>query len=455
MNNLVQKELLTPNGKAAVIAALDPFHDNEITDLVGWPDYESAPSVVRRIVGSKTVTSVGEGSAITIMTYPTLQNMIACYCDRANNIVNTLTLATSTDTYYAPVVIRQYTSAQAVSGTGFGIQAGHYTQAFDMLTGVPEYCRAGYRPLGLGIEVHDVSAEIYKQGTITVSQIEQNSIGSEDLLVIRKLYDGGTDLLASTTPTMSRLVQNQYRDLSAAVLMPGSVQWEAKKGCYVVIPFTGHENSVRHASATTMHVTSALNAQAYNVTNPAAINTSTIFVSQPEIDGFTAGDNATFYLDLPVPMHSKNIMLTGLSAQSTFTINVVLYLEQFPATYEPGLLTLAKPSAPLDDLALEIISRSVQELPIAVPVGENPLGEWFSDVVATALEVISPIASIAFPEFAPLITGGSALAKRMLRPAQSTTGVKPGKALPSPKAPERKNKDKRRQIQTQIRQSKG
>lgn len=37
-------------------------------------------------------------------------------------------------------------------------------------------------------------------------------------------------------------------------------------------------------------------------------------------------------------------------------------------------------------MALEIYTRSVCELPVAVPVDENPLGEWFNDVLDTVSE---------------------------------------------------------------------
>lgn len=434
LNMLVNRQLLTEHGKAAVIAALDPFHDVEIEDLVGWPDQETAPSVVRRIAESVTVKSVADGGAISIMTYPTLQNFTMNHAgDRSNNLVTSLVEgATSTNSYVAPVVIRVYDN-----DTNLPVQVASVDSTKLLMTSIPAYLKAGFRVLGFGLEVHDVTAEIYKQGTLTVAEIEQTGFENPEVFFIRN-YDDGTPtakksvgaVINMPTPVQGNIIQNQYADLASAVYMPGSVQWEAKKGCYIVMPFTGVDNFVNHARTSVGVYTTELSVGAsQNVTNPTVINTSQLFFPKPTVSG--SGDPLIFPLDCLVPMHSKQVLLTGLNANSTFTVNTVLYLEQFPTTYDPTLLTLARPSCPLDEMALEIISRATQELPVAVPVNENPLGEWFQDVVGTALEVLEPLGMIAFPEFAPLIGAGGQALKRMIKPTPSNSAPRPGKALPS------------------------
>lgn len=430
---MVNRDLLTESGKAAVIAALDPFHDTEITGLQGWPDAETTPSIVRRVAQSVTVKSAGDGGSIVIMTMPVLNEFTASLVTRRNFVFDDVVHATSTDTFFAPATIRTYTSAQ--TSTGWGVNAGSATLSYDVNFSLDEFTKGGYRVLGYGIEVHDVTADIYKQGTLTVSQI--NQVGCDDKATgfVRGYHEGASPVSIQASPITCRLIQNQYQNLNSMMLFPGTVQWEAKKGCYIVLPFTSSDNTLRRNEPIVPLLTAALNAVAADVTTAGVENSSTAYLGVPIVLPTNLNDPYVPSLNAWAPMHSKQIALTGLNANSTFTINSILYLEQFPMTTDPGLLTLARPSAPLDDMALEIISRATQELPIAVPVNENPMGEWFEDVVSTALEVIAPVAAVAFPEFAPLIGAGAKIVGNAIRPkkAKLEQAPRPGQSLPTVK----------------------
>jgi len=52
---------------------------------------------------------------------------------------------------------------------------------------------------------------------------------------------------------------------------------------------------------------------------------------------------------------------------------------------------LSKPSAPYDPLVLEMVSRATRDAPVAVMVKENPLGEWFTDIVGAVANLAPKI----------------------------------------------------------------
>jgi len=73
----------------------------------------------------------------------------------------------------------------------------------------------------------------------------------------------------------------------------------------------------------------------------------------------------------------------------------MFFLETFPATDDVEILPLATPSAEFDPEILDLYSRVSTDLPVAVPVNENGLGDWFYDAAITAAKYLGPILSRA------------------------------------------------------------
>jgi hypothetical protein len=84
---------------------------------------------------------------------------------------------------------------------------------------------------------------------------------------------------------------------------------------------------------------------------------------------------------LVCPYDISGAYFTGLSPQTTLTVDVRWYIERCPTIDEPSLVVLATPSPVYDPIALKIYSEAVHGLPVGVPVSENPLGEWFNKVL--------------------------------------------------------------------------
>jgi len=57
------------------------------------------------------------------------------------------------------------------------------------------------------------------------------------------------------------------------------------------------------------------------------------------------------------------------------------YIERNPTVADPNLLVLARTPCPYDPVVQEIYTRCMEELPVGVKVGMNPLGEWFTEVL--------------------------------------------------------------------------
>jgi hypothetical protein len=88
---------------------------------------------------------------------------------------------------------------------------------------------------------------------------------------------------------------------------------------------------------------------------------------------------------------------TGLSLQTTLQVRSIYYIERFPTPLDNNLVVLATPSPPFDPCALELYARTMGSLPVGVPSGENPLGEWFKDVVSKVSSFTTPILKTLAP----------------------------------------------------------
>jgi len=80
-----------------------------------------------------------------------------------------------------------------------------------------------------------------------------------------------------------------------------------------------------------------------------------------------------------------------LSQSSTIQLNAIFYYETFPNQSEKDILVLATPSAEYDPLSLEIYSHAISRQPPAVMLSENPMGEWFADVIESISNVLNYI----------------------------------------------------------------
>jgi len=116
-----------------------------------------------------------------------------------------------------------------------------------------------------------------------------------------------------------------------------------------------------------------------------------------------------------MPWDISGCVIRGDSVtDQTYTITVRYYIERIPTTSDPNLLVLATESPPHDPLALEIYSRAMAHLPVAVPVDQNPLGEWFDtvmNVVSSALPAIGTALGSIFPPAAVIGAAGAATAR--------------------------------------------
>lgn len=393
----VEREGLSPAGKAALIAALDPYHDEQIVNLNGWPDLSTEPSVIRTVNQQWSLDGFADGDTLILHHFPILHERAVYECVRNMNVFGkTGTVGLNLNT----LVGVKYSAA---AGGNFILPSGAMTQVLSGGLG-SAFVDGKMRLIGLGIEVYDVTAELYKAGSITTYQMPQ---------VDFEQPSGYQWVQAANSSSVDvRLVTKWPNNLALASTLKGTRTWDLKEGVYTVVGRGSHQNNptlplyevpLMYSSASTFdNIDSANVSQVY-----AAWNTLATVNGQ--------ASQAVFQPNVYTDTTQKGIMCTGLTTNTKLLVKMIMHIETFPSIADVELSTLAKPSASFDPLALHLISEAFQELPIAVPVRENGMGDWFAEVVADVLPYASAIGMGIAPELAPAIGPLSGWMEKKLR----------------------------------------
>lgn len=376
-------EKLTPEAKEWLVACLDPYHDNQLR-LEGLPDMVSAPSVVKMHNQSYTLTAPANAAtdwdASVVFTgcnseIGALPGLIT-NADNMDMKVDYDHAAFTTGTPFGSFLIKA-TVAGGTMTYGYPNVVDSTNLAFGACETTPNNDRC--RIIGVAFEVTNTTAEIYKQGSVTVAMLpapinDYNTVAYDDVNVApweRTTYQAWySPVLAST------------RD--ALVAVPGSQTWAAKEGVYAIPRMVTHTMSLESPAG---------NKRAAIVSHSAHLQTP--FISCP-IAAAPVGGVPVFNGIAASGFNGMQAFFSGLSHETSLTITMRTIVEYFPS-FNSGLLQLTTPSPAFCPAAFEVYSRTAQVAPYAVPVKQNGAGEYFRKVLSIAGSIGSAVAPFLGP----------------------------------------------------------
>lgn len=362
--------LISEEGKDWLTACLDPFHDAQLQHLAGYPDIETSPSVVRLVKQSMTLTcptTIPGNWDCLIVQWP--------WFDQRPFAETVPSVGRQNNQLFSWSPIQPLGGLQAFavpSGSPFDLSDPAVLSLGSIVLTQP-ILQGSKRLVGCGFEIHNTTAEIYKQGAICNFMMHNVPRDASAFLA--------TQNFALPAGGMASAVSNIFNGTSfrapptttaEALLIPGSNEWAAKDGVYVTCRFQGVDNP-----PFTVDYNLPVLFDTDDVPGGIGVNTSQIFFPIEAVTPASAQAPAfsTF------PIHTSGCIMTGLSNQTSLRLNSNVFIEAFPGPRQQLDLSIATPSASFDPRALEIYSHTLGHAPIAVPVGENPLGEWFMDMV--------------------------------------------------------------------------
>lgn len=355
IKNICDKLGITEGGRKWVDIALDPFKD--ITQKPeGYPDRNMAPSVIQTVHASVDVSKpagiTGNWDANIFLDQVWEQTFLY----RTDERFGAWNSDTQTPDPYVRggLVVRAGPSGQdlIMSTTKNNFSLGLVTDVFADDT--------SSRIIGIGLEIHNTTAEINKQGSIICYKISDDPV---DLVMVPYTYAAAN--IVNPVPVKGlELVEPPY-NASQAIDLPGSVQWDAAKGAYVVPIFASENNDAQDRRTLAVYAKDDKTGDNFV---PKILKDS--------VGGLVYFTNA---YNERLPTTLSGCFLTGLSAETTLTVNLTYYVEQFPS-FESPMHRVSGPSCPEDFAAIELYTKVAREMPCGVEVNDNFLGSFVSGI---------------------------------------------------------------------------
>lgn len=429
---------ITEQGKAWLIEAIDPYHDEDC-DPAGFPDTNMAASVMQVVKQSFNISAPSGVTANwdcnvynlphTLPLYYSSGGAITpCTYSLASNSVDFQNSGGTSGGSVAGGVVAVYgdpTGPSFLNLGGLTLAAYACRDIAETTDGMqysalnaPSYYGGNSRVVAMGFEVVNTTAEIYKQGLVCAYR---QPVSRDNALSVNCVPISSPASAASVT---THLVSDAPGSLQDAMLLHGSRQWDAAEGGYCTCTLNGLSNPPGPAMP-----------QAYFLTTTAFGGASVDGSIGMQFNGtsmsYPRADSPRFNM--------SGLYFAGLSKETTLTVNTVYYVERFPDKADKTLVVLTKNPPGYDAVALEMYSRCLMAMPPGVPQWENGLGDWFKDVVASIPKIARTVAPVLGALPIPMAQAASGLASAI---GQIGNGTAPGKTYSPRPPPENRSRTK-------------
>jgi len=178
------------------------------------------------------------------------------------------------------------------------------------------------------------------------------------------------------------------RTLAEAMLLPGTIQWEAAKGCYCVQTMDDMNNPPTFPNTMTSVYTQ--NELVWPTAGNSLDFSSNAFV--PTFSADVTQVNVCGTNNFKGPWNSKGAVFSGLTPQSTFKVNRTVVVERFISSQDGNLAVLAKMSPCEDYIALGFYSEIIKHMPVGCRFSDNGLGDWFMGIADGVADFVTGLA---------------------------------------------------------------
>lgn len=414
---LVDANQLTTDGRDWLTCAMDPFHDMD-HQVAGYPDADGSKTVVScyqiaHDISRPAEVAAGNNWDCHIFNMPTAQPAVTLV--GATNINGQLTVAAShvRATYGLMNVSTNLSGGALFANSTVALANPNYRNVnIQTPNGI---CDGSTRIVGMAFEVVNTTAEIEKQGTITAYRMPQLSNPSDVTI---------SETGAATARAQLRVQAYQQPPATPAEAtnLIGTKQWAAAEGSYSTVTQCTIANPISFETH-----------QAMMFTSSDLTNGNSVLIGQYVFNGTQNAPPAMSPVNTLqnklVPFNTSGVFLTGLSSGTTLRLKVKVYVEAAPTWANPQLAVLATPSAAYDVHALELYSKAMNILPVAVPVGENAAGDWWKKVLKVVSMIAAPLGmAVGLPGAGALGSGLANAARVALESARVPKAYKKSQA---------------------------
>jgi hypothetical protein len=395
LDQFAERHGITADGLAWFKLTTDPFHDT-LKRAVGYPDNNVSVSVPRIVPYTLPVSAPPYA-----VTNNTTWNAHIFNCPFLNSVPtqapNAVSFNNINETTASPMVtlggITALCTTSTLMGTATEWSATNFTSgplgagisSMSSVVPDPAIYAGKSRTTGSALEIYNTTAEIYKQGTVTVYRTPTPDYTTNSSFY--RFSNAGNSVNNSFQTAV--VVPSWPISTSLATTLRGSRTWDAKEGVYQVhalhsdeLPCDGSNYIQPYFSDSSLPA---------GLLTPTYSTTTAVFTGgSPPLSGLYVGGAQPMSW---TKFDMSGSIFTGLSPQTTLYVRWNVMFENFPPPSNTMLTTLANPSPCYDPKAIELYSYAMSDMPVGVKVNENGLGDWFSGVVSKISNAITPIMS--------------------------------------------------------------
>jgi hypothetical protein len=235
------------------------------------------------------------------------------------------------------------------------------------------------------------------------------------------------------------------RNIAEAMILPGTQQWGAEEGCYVVQTMDCLDNPPTFANT----MSSIWTADELRYPNRSiAPDTWGNNIANKTFPVFNSSNNIQdFKSNFKTPFNKKGCIFSGLTPQSTFKVNRTVVIERFISSKDPNLAVLAKMAPSEDYVALQLYAEVSRFMPVGTKFKNNGFGDWFLSCVDSVVETVSEIGKPlmgALKGYQDVRSGGNPNSNQSAAPVTivKTVQAKQPYRKPLPRPPQKKNPPK-------------
>jgi hypothetical protein len=394
---------LTDTGAAWLVKTFDPNHDAPVANH-GLPDKCEAKTIVRELKGAAVISpetfglNVGPSETWNFhcnflpLTGP--WQVQGAYINADQIVERSLTSTASgpaaAQQTFHPIQLAGFVGDGRTNATGqcWPKKTSDIGFTFSDLPGVKAYRgfdlpfvaadRQPLRVIGAAFELIDISPVLNKAGSVTTYRVNSEFDLERYQTVVTNLvaapaspaYNyGGNDL------KNLRNISLPINDQEAMMNLPGTVQWEAERGAYCVAamdPSELHGFPYLHDCTPLVGLNQISNEQ-----HNGCITANTTLVGKRDNE---TGEVYVGQSHNISAVQTSGVLLQGLNRSAVYQLNYKFITEAIPDVYDMDI-TIANISAQYDPAAIELYARTVRVMPSGVPVDQNPLGEWFDNIM--------------------------------------------------------------------------
>lgn len=338
---------------------MDPFHDFNLAHE-GYPDGSSIYNVIVRYQNKATIKcpftlSAGEKWQFHVFTTPIHNKVQMAKANYDNNV----DVYGGTDEWIGPVNIlyTRYNTLGTISELKY--------EAMD--TYIPSK-QQDCRTVSLGFEIHDVSPELYKQGSVTVYRTNSKP---------RSTHTWLTETGKTSMPYSFDHISRYPIDIGQAEMVPNTRTWKLEDGVYAVsLPMPDNDYHTTSRSNIGMQVPSAVPLNEYNFLFLAATPGKTTYTSWSPLCCVGA--------------------ISSVLSDATNLSYVLSYKQTLEIMPKPGdsIMSFARKSPTVNKQFLLAYKELINLIPPGTKVGNNASGDWFRSIVRIAKAVLPTVVSV-------------------------------------------------------------